>query len=94
MDARQEAKLSMCQGVKEHLTANESIHASNVAFTTAFNKNKTKIADVVSTTQAAGLSIVGHAVEKRNFTSEMCVPAAMIAGIVRFFVKKTRSFMV
>lgn len=89
MNAKQEAKLSMCQGVKVHLDDNATIIAANTAFQTAFNNFKTKVAAVVSTTQLTDLALTGLAVSKKTSKQDMCAPAADIAGVVFAFADAT-----
>lgn len=89
MNAKQEAKLSMCQGVQVHLDDNASIIAANTAFQTAFNNFKTKVAGVVSTTQLTDLALTGLSVSKKTSKQGMCQLAADIAGIVYAFADAT-----
>lgn len=89
MNAKQEAKLSMCQGVEGHLNDGAAIIAANVAFVSAFNNFKAKVASVVGTQQLTDLAITGFAVTKKATKQDMCSPAAEIAGVVFAFADAT-----
>lgn len=89
MNAKQEAKLSMCLGVKEHCDENASIIGANVAFQTAFNNFKTKVADIISTTQLTDLALTGFATTKKTSKQDLCQLAADIAGIIYAFADAT-----
>jgi hypothetical protein len=79
----------MCQGVEVHLNDNASIIAANVAFVSAFNNFKTKVAAVISTTQLTDLALTGLAVTKKTSKQELCALAADIAGVVYAFADAT-----
>lgn len=72
-----------------HLNDNAAIIAANVAFVSAFNNFKTKVAAVISTTQLTDLALTGLAVTKKTSKQELCALAADIAGVVFAFADAT-----
>lgn len=89
MNARQEAKLMMYRAVEKHCDDNSSIISAVLAFQTAFNSFKTKIADIVSTTQLKDLSLAGITADKGNSKQTLAQIAADIAGFIYAYASIT-----
>ncbi len=89
MDAKLEAKLTMYQSVEDHCDDNSDIISANIAFQTAFNNFKTKIAAIVNTAQQADLSLTGFAAGKKTTKQDLCGMTADIASIIYAFADAT-----
>jgi hypothetical protein len=89
MNAQTEAKLTMFQAVADHCEENSGIFAENVAFLTAYNNFKAKLAVIISMAQQADLALTGLAAGKKTSKQELCSLAADIAGIIYAFADAT-----
>lgn len=82
MEAKQEAKLTMCRAVEQHCDNNSAIIGLIAAFLTAFNVFKAKIAEIMNATQLADLSLQGITADKSNRKQNLAQMATDIAGII------------
>ncbi len=89
MNTKQEAKLNMYRATEKHYDANAAIIALTLAFQTAFNNFKAKIAVIVSTTQQKDLALTGITIDKSSSKQTLCQLAAETAGIIYAFASAT-----
>lgn len=89
MNAQSEAKLTMFQTVEDHCEASSGIIAANVAFQTAFDNFKTKVAAIINTAQQADLALTGLAAGKKTSKQDLCNLAADVAAITYAFADAT-----
>lgn len=89
MNAQSEAKLTMFQTVEDHCEENSGIIAANVAFQTAFDNFKTKVAAINNTAQQADLALTGLAAGKKTSKQDLCNLAADVAAITYAFADAT-----
>ena len=90
MNARQEAKLTMCRTVEQLCDANTSIISTVAAFMTAFTTFKAVIADILGIEQIAGANIAGITVGKVNSKQTLAEITAEIGGIIYAYAAATK----
>lgn len=91
MTAYRKAKLLMAKGLASFLDENPAIVATVVAFQTAVNALKDKIAAIDDIAELSSLSIVGITADKRFSKESLCQLTADIAGMIYAFAVDTKN---